>query len=309
MVALHDPPFIPVALELVGDERTRALAKQLLVAIGGSALAAIVTALGEPGREPSLRWRLTQLIPSFEPAAAVDALSSLLTREDDGAVRYQIIRGLETIVRRHREVLIDRRILDDAIGATVRRAFRYLTRRVALERGATELPIRKTKGHDLLARVLDDKAKNAGDRLFRLLGLAYPLEDFVQIHRGIASGQRDAREGAMELVANVLDEPLRSAVIGLVDDLTDEERLETAGPYRPKTPEGYGPLLAELLESTSESVRSVAVFHVGELGLTQFIPRLQAMMRDEAAPASSLPDAKRVLESLTGLPQLQEVQA
>src|SRR6185369_8114278 len=62
MVELHDPLFIPCAIDRVGEEGTRPLARQLLVAIGPPALEAIVTALGEPGRETSLRWRLTQLV-------------------------------------------------------------------------------------------------------------------------------------------------------------------------------------------------------------------------------------------------------
>jgi hypothetical protein len=159
--------------------------------------------------------------------------------------------------------------------------------------------------------VLNDKARNATDRLFRLLGLAYPFDDFVAIHRGLVGGRRDARESAMELVANVLTEPIRGAVIGLVDDIEDAERLAAAGQFRATVPVAYGEVLAELLASTSDSVRSVTVFHVGELGLAEFAGRIETMLKDELALHSeSASDAARVLERirlggrLTPLPEV-----
>jgi hypothetical protein len=242
---------------------------------------------------------MAQVISSFEPNAASAALLSLLTREDDGAVRFQIIRGLESIARKNHEIRYDRAILDDAINATVRRAYRYYGRRVALDRGAREKPSRDTPGRMLLSRVLEDKAKNATDRLFRLLGLAYPLENFAQIYRGIVGARADARAGAMELVANLVDEPLRGAVIGLVDDVPDEERIAAAGPFHEDVAADYNELLNELLGSTSESVRSVTVFHVGELGLDQFKGQIGDLVKEERAANENASDAVRVFERLS----------
>jgi ATP/ADP translocase/HEAT repeat protein len=302
MNAVRDPQFVPIAIEMLPNERTRGAARELLVGLGDVALDALVGALREPNRTPTLRWRIAQVIPAFEEQAAARALLTLLTREDDGAVRFQIIRGLEGLVRRHPELTLDRAILLDAVDATIRRAFRYLGRRVSLERGAVVLNIEASPGRALLKRVLDDKTRNAVDRLFRLLGLWYPLEDFVAIHRGIESGAPDARASAVELVANLLPQPVRGAVVGLVDELTDDERLAAAGPFRAKVPAQYGDLLDELLGSTSESVRSVAVFHVGELGLTRFQGRLQAMLEEDAGLRNeSMSDAARVLERIAGV--------
>ena len=62
--------------------------------------------------------------------------------------------------------------------------------------GTAHLEPEESPGHALLAKVLLDKVDNARDRLFRVLGLAHPLEDFVQMYRGIVSGRRDARASA-----------------------------------------------------------------------------------------------------------------
>lgn len=158
-------------------------------------------------------------------------LLSLMRREQDGAVRFQIVRSLEALVRRHPELKLDRRPLEETVEHTLRRTYRYLDRWQNLVRGAREEPRYRTAGHLLLANVLLDKMRNAEDRLFRVLGLAHPLEDFVQIYRDLLGGRRDARAIALELVGNVLVDPVRTAVIGLVDDIPDELRMEAAGPY------------------------------------------------------------------------------
>jgi hypothetical protein len=116
--------------------------------------------------------------------------------------------------------------------------------------------------HDLLR----DKELNARGRLFRLLGLLHPSEDFGQIYRSL-SVSKDLRATSVELIESILREPVRSAVLGLVDDCADELRLARAGRYfRPKQL-AYGALLSQLSQGESDSVRQVAHFHAEELGL------------------------------------------
>lgn len=301
---IDDERFVEPLVSLLLDERTRFVARDALAARGPSVLKRLITILDEPGRQPQLRWRIAQVIPLFESQLAADTLLALLRREDDGAVRFQMIRGLESLVRRDPKLNLDHGILKDAISATVRRAYRYLARRVALEQGADAEPARRTAGHRLLVGVLNDKIKNAVDRLFRLLALRYPSEDFVQFYRGILHGGRDERASAMELIQNLLDPPLRGAVMGLVDDISDERRLEEAGPYRERIPTEYEALLAHIIESTSEAVRDVAVYHIGELGLGALRPKLESMLPDTMLSDHGATSV--VLSALEKLPQVSE---
>jgi ATP:ADP antiporter, AAA family len=298
--SLHDRRFIRPLIEALPAEATRTLAARALVAYGAEALAALDSVLGSPGSSRTLRWRIVQLIPSFEPERGSKLLLRLLPREDDGAVRFQIIRGLEGLVRRNPRLSFDRTVLDDAISATVRRAYRYVARRVALLAHAAEAaPAQAT--YEFLATVLLDKAKNATDRLFRLLDLVHPLEDFVLIYRGIVSGRRDARSSALELVSHELAEPLRGAVIGLVDELADEQRLRAGGAYAPSVARDFESLLADLLDSTSESVREATVELVGELGLAQFAPKLEALRLEESVTTTATLATAIALERFKGV--------
>ena len=59
----------------------------------------------------------------------------------------------------------------------------------------------------------------------------------------------------------------------------------------------YDDLLARLIEEPGETVRCLAVYHVGELGLTALSPRLEAVRADRGAGLFLL----RVVERALGL--------
>jgi hypothetical protein len=299
MATLHDPRFVPSLIAMLPVEDTRLVARALLATYGDEALPELLSTMEDAERPQRLRWRVTQTLPLFDPNKVTGPLLSLMRREQDGAIRFQIVRSLEALVRRHPGLELDRGPLEETIEHTLRRAYRYLGRWQNLVHGARENPRYRTSGHKLLAKVLLDKMRNAEDRLFRVLGLAHPLEDFVQIYRDLMGGRRDARAIALELVGNVLVDPVRTAVVGLVDDIPDELRLDAAGPYREPVPRDYETLLAELLSSRSEPVRSVAIYHVGELGLSDLrdrIDRLGALETARGLGAGS--DVERALQRL-----------
>ena len=203
----------------------------------------------------------------MSPEQAITDLVSSLPREGDGKVRFQLIRTLERLVRRHTSFPLDRAPLQEAVTATTARAYLYIDARLVLTRAAARAPERKTPGHDLLSTLLRDKARNARGRLFRLLGLLYPTDDFGHIYRGLGGG-RELRATSMELIESILGEPLRSAVLGLADDGEDAIRLARAGRYHRPLGADYDSVLTILATGDSDSVRDVTYFHAAELGLS-----------------------------------------
>jgi hypothetical protein len=264
--SVMDPTLVPALILRLSDESTRPDVEKVLVAYGDLALRALRLALEDDAHGAALRWRIPHAMSAFEPAAASIALLSWLPSEPNGSVRYQIIRALERIVRRNPSLSLDRSIVGSVVEQTVSRSFRLLDSRITLVRGAKENASRKTPGHDLLKRLLGDKEKNTTERLFRLLGLAHPTEDFAEIHRGLEIG-KNARATSMELIDSILDEPLRAAVLGLVDDVPDEERLARSGKYHRALALDYEGLLSLLLAGDSEATAEITAFHLTELGL------------------------------------------
>jgi HEAT repeat protein len=264
------PGCLPMLIEMLGEEQMRPAAQRVLQHFGPAGFGALVNAIDDTSLSSICRVRIPQTIARFDPELAAAVLLEWLTREHDGAVRYQILRALERLTKRVPSLVLDRTLLDRTIDATVSRAYRYLDRRLILERGAVENPRRKTPGHAVLIRLLQDKEENAVERLFGMVGLAYRTDDFTEIYRGLKSPRKDARATSVELIENILREPLRTAVLGLIDDLADADRLTAAGRYHTALGLGYEDLLAHMLASTSESVQDLTIFHIGELELVRF---------------------------------------
>lgn len=287
---------LPALVPLLAREDTRAGARAVLVEYGEAGLDELGKALADEARPAHQRWQLPKAIADFDTERGAALLLARLPVERDGMVRYRIIRALESMVRRHPALALDRATLEGAVRANVARAYRCLDRRLALERGAAAEPARATPGHALLARALRDKEAEAVDRLFRLLDLAHPREGFAQIYRGVRSGRANARSDGIELLHNVLRPPLRGAVVGLVDDAPDAQRLAAGVGFHEPLGLSYEALLEHLLGSASRSLQDFALYHVGELGLRRFLEPLRA--RGARGDASS--DLDRTLAILEG---------
>jgi hypothetical protein len=258
--------LLPHIVGALGDETTRADAEQALTIHGGSALAALTERFQDPSTSHHLRWRIPSSMALCSPEQTLSTLIDWLPREPDSSVRFGILLVLGRLIRQHPTLSVDRSALGRAVNETLARAYRYLDARLNLLRGAAQDPTRKTLGYDLLHDLLRDKELNALGRLFRLLGLLHPMEDFGQIFRSLTVSKHH-RATSLELLESILREPVRSAVLGLVDDGADDLRLTRAGRYHRVRPLGYSALLSQLAESDSDGLRQVARYHALELGL------------------------------------------
>jgi hypothetical protein len=102
------------------------------------------------------------------------------------------------------------------------------------------------------------------------------------------------RDSGIELTEALLKPPVRGAVLGLVEDTPDAERLAAAGPFHTPLGLDYEGVLETMLASSSDSVRLLTVYHIGELGLRSLRAPVEAMARGEDPPG----DAVRALHLL-----------
>jgi len=256
------------------------LRQNALLAWGDAGLQFLDAALADRSLPHDLRRHLPRTLSLFEPTSAARALEKHLLPETDGLVRYKILQALNRVAV-HPEVDFAPDILDSATSSTLEAALRLLDWRVALRAGAASEPRRKTPGHELLAALLQDKEMATRERLFRLLALRFRGEDMKGLYRGLSSTNPKVRAGGRELLESLLAPPLREAVLALVDDAPDAERLGRAAPFYSPAPLHYESLLAVILERSSESLRCVAAYHIGELGLTSLRPRLESLRPEE----------------------------
>ena len=267
MAGVRSPAFLPTLLDWLSVRGVRDAAREALLAHGDEALRALDTALGDYSSPALIREHIPRTISLFPPERAVAVLQRHLALEREGRVRFKILRGLGRIATDHPEVPLDDALVREAAARTVAAAAEALRFRVRLVQGAQQVPARATPAHLLLVTLLKDKEGHRIERFFRLLQLRLRKEDVRSIHRGLRNTDRRVRAASRELLQNLLDEPLRGAVMALVDDLPDEQRLPRI-PWEPGANDGdYGALLARMMDAGSSSLRSLAAFHAAELGL------------------------------------------
>lgn len=279
MGARRDPKFLPVLLPLLASRHVRPAARAALVEHGSDGLVFLAEALADETLPHEVRRHVPRSISRFPAVDAVPALTGRLLDEPDGMVRYKILRGLGRLAAENPDVPVDATVIAEATRLTLEAAFRLVDWRVTLARGAADDPRRLTPGHELLATLLRDKEVHAVERLFRLLGLRHRGEDFEKIYRALRSPSPKVRASGRELLENLLDPWLRRAVVGIVDDVPDTERLTHGAPFYVPEALDYERLLFKLLDQQGETVRCIAAYHVGELGLTAFRERLESFRR------------------------------
>jgi HEAT repeat protein len=282
MGALGSPRFLPVLLPMVAQRDVRRAAREAFLAIGPPALKFLDESLGDRDLPHELRRHLPRTISRFPAHEAAPVLLRHLTVERAGMVRFKILRGLGRIATEHPELPLDPGVLRDATARTLEAAFRLVHWRGVLVEGARLDARRATRGHELLVAMLKDKEVHTIERMFRLLGLQHRDENFESIYRGLNNRNVKVRAGSREFLENLLDTPLREAVLALIDDGEGSARLAGAGPYYQAPLLQYVEVLAAILDTAGESLRSIAAHHVGELGLQEMRPRLEALARDGA---------------------------
>jgi ATP:ADP antiporter, AAA family len=282
MAEIKSPRFLPALLPLLAQREARTAAREALVAHGDLALEFLDHSLSDHALPHEIRRHLPRTISLFAPVGATRVLERHLLVESDGMVRYKILRGLNHLSQ-YSEVDFDRETLARATALTLEAAFRLIDWRLGIEAGAAAEPGRATPGQALLVSLLRDKEAHAFERITRLLALQYRAEDFKRIFWGLRNHDPKVRASSRELLQNVVEPPLRDPLLAFVDDLPDREKLRAAAPLYTPQPVDYETLLGRLLEQPGESVRCIAAYHVGELGLQRLRPRLVALQSPGAA--------------------------
>ena len=297
MGALGRRELIPDLLQLLAHERTRSAARRGLRDLGAPAFRALERALSDASLTDLVRWQIPRTLAHIDPDRAATVLLDHLPSEGDGMLRFRTIRCLASLVRRDPRLRLDRELLHQVLRDTISRAYRYLDRRLILERGAAAYPEVATESHALLVAILRDKHDHAVDRLFRLLDLEHRSENFAAIQDGLQAKDPLVRASSLELLDNILEAPYRIALRGLVDAVDDEERQILGRDFHEPLELSYVQILERMLGSSSDSVQDVTAYHIAEVPILDLRGALEAL----PPTARERPDIRRALEILRGL--------
>jgi AAA family ATP:ADP antiporter len=302
MRVLPDVAHVPYLLQMLDSRKARAVARDALVAVGPPALQALAAALADPDLPRALRAHLPRSISRFDTPEAADYLLDQLEHESDGWVRFKMIRGLGQLRSHFSQPARRRRALAQARQNLIR-ATHFLAWRIASERDRVDDPRLVTPGGDLLIAALRDKQAHAIDRAVRLVGLSHSPHMIHDIRRALAGNDARRRAESLEVLVHAAPPDITRALLALLDDRGDELRLARAAEaLHERIPTSdYQARLEIMLADESEAVRSVAAYHVGELGIEQLAePFKRAEGRSSALSRDVFARVSRVLAD--GLP-------
>jgi hypothetical protein len=263
-----DASAIAVLIGLLGRREARAAARAALARAGDRAFEQAAAALSETDRPAPVRANLPRVLVEINAARAAGVLLDALLIEEDGFVRYRILRALNRLQRVATEARLDEDVLGRAAAAAVESAYRYLAWRLWLEEGAARVPGRRTPTWQLLRDLLREKEDNAIERLFRVLALRYPRDDFRRLLRTLRGSGRRTRAAGRELIDNLLDGAAHTLTLALIDEVSDRQRLAAiAGDLPPREPM-YRDLLDEIrAHEVGGTLAALAAHHAVELAL------------------------------------------
>jgi hypothetical protein len=271
---------VTAALELAGDESSidfligrlkwaddRLSARRALVRLGEPALAALETALYDPGRERRVRIHVPRSISAFLSKEALEILLKAVVEHENGLVRYKALRGLE-------QVALETSLRVEAgpiFHELIRNALEYL-RLFSVELALKNDRLVSSKlESQLVIELLDDKIAQSRDRLARLLQVLHRGDDIPAIFSALTSSDRRRRGRAVEFLDALIrgfDRSSDQAALLLrlvVDDLPAELRAESSRELVGEFKDGRAALTA-LSADGDDIVRSLSSRALASLG-------------------------------------------
>ena len=265
MCVSEDRFFTPYLVDLLDDREIREQVRISLLKRGDDALTVLDERLSDPDVPVAVARHIPRTLSRFANQRAVEILVRHLDREGSGMVRFKILLGLSAMLSINPELIPDRDAIRRAMEQSIRRGLQLLCWEAELIRGFAEDPSRKTTASELLLQFLSDKEDLAAERLFRLLYLMQPRENFRRIWTGLKAQNRRTRDHSQELLDNLLPADLGASVLALVETGSPMDRLKGASRALADRQLEYDLLLTEIADDQSTALRGFALYHSAEL--------------------------------------------
>ncbi|MCA9617513.1 MAG: hypothetical protein KC731_00740 [Myxococcales bacterium] len=258
LVLGKDELVLPL-IGMLARRRVRDAARDALFAYGDRAIDQLGQALSNPQVSLAARRQIPLTLARFASEAVARLLLDELVGGRDGMTRYKSLRALGAVLATDPTVTIDVRRVGSLARATLGRVVALMRTRLAIGHHAAKS---SPSGHVLVA-LLKEKERHAIERLFRLLGLMNPSQDLALIYSGLLRADPKERAASREILAHTLDRELRTAILVLVDDLDDADKLSRLPGGQPALTEDDA--VRRLATDHSEAIRLIAGHHLAEL--------------------------------------------
>jgi AAA family ATP:ADP antiporter len=247
-----DGLFVPALLSLLGHRALKAQAREALVGYGEAIVPVLAHALADKLEQLWIRRHVPATLALIGTSGAMDALVAALG-EPDGFLRYKAITAIEKLRRESPSISCPRSTLEAAVLRETSRYYNGLTLQNNLLRHALD-------GADsLLGRALEDKLQRSIDRIYRLIGLLYQVEDVAAARYTIEQGERRRRAAAVEYLDNLLGGAVRRRVMPILDDTPLADKVRYANGVLRSRPRDLEDTLAQLVHDDDPVIAASAI--------------------------------------------------
>lgn len=262
----------PEVLQLEESVGLAAEATRTLARLGDPVVEALLEALLDPMLSLKIRRRIPVVLMQIGTERAQQALMESILQADT-SLRFQIIAALNRLQRDHPELRLDHQTIEMILAAEILGHYRSYQ---IIGRLDDSLSTGSTIGATLNLS-LDQEV----ERIFRLLGLRYPDQDFASAYFGLRSKNPQLRANAYELLDNILSPRLRDLLLPLVDrQVSLAERVQRADRLLGASVATEEAAIEALLGSDIPWLRAAAVHAIGSLQMHDLEPRLDDALRD-----------------------------
>jgi len=252
-----DGLFVPALLLLLGHRSLKAQAREALVGYGETIVPLLAYSLADEQEQLWIRRHIPVTLALIGTPESMNALVNALN-DDDGFLRYKAIMAIEKLRRDNPAISCPRQTLEAVVVKETSRYYNGLTLQHNLMRHAIDAT------ESLLGRALEDKLRRSVDRMYRLLGLLYHVDDVAAARFTIEQGERRRRAAAVEYLDNLLGGVVRKRVMPILDDTPLAEKVRYANNVLRSRPRDLEDTLAQLVHEDDPVIAASAIHFAAE---------------------------------------------
>jgi ATP/ADP translocase len=270
--ALRNREYLHQLTRSLGNSRQRSNAIDALAGFGEQICGTMGDLLVDEGSPLRVRSQVPRVLKQIRHQSSVDVLIAAVGHRDL-TIRAAVLKALNRLRETAPGLNFENQFVLEQIWQEARHYY---------ELSAALQPFREENGDRptarLLARTIETRLERTLERLFRLLGLRYPLAEMYSAYRAVARKQQEEAAAALEFLENTLEPDIKRILLPLLDapeNLHDHGR-ELFG-VEPRTAEDA---IRELIRSHDPWLVACAMAAAGELDLRDLAPDIHEAATD-----------------------------
>jgi AAA family ATP:ADP antiporter len=219
--------FVPVLAQKLCDPLIREDAASALEKYGLKIVGTLADYLGDQEEDIELRRSVASVLAQIGSQEATDFIQWEI-QEGNEDINTELIDALDRIRSRNPEIEFSKKIIAKRTRQEIKNYYSLFIEFSSEDSDAKSQERCETLGRNMALTMMN---------IFKLLGLIYPHEDIVKAYQNIQAGTKDSVAYAVELLDNTLQKEIREAILPIIDDLSEEERLKACLMLRKNLPD------------------------------------------------------------------------